>query len=96
MTNFIAAKEVGALCPAFFMFSKAFYKENPEVGRINSSGVGKMANTDKVIPCNTEIAAKTTRIFENRIKSCEGSRVVTQWRKMLWWMDEVRKHGEKK
>ena len=55
-----------------------------------------MANTDKVIPCKTEIAAKTTRIFQNRIKSCEGSRVVTQWRKMLWWMDEVRKHGEKK
>ncbi|MFJ7755154.1 hypothetical protein ACQKGI_00535 [Peribacillus muralis] len=55
-----------------------------------------MANTDKVIPSKAEISAKTTQIFQNRIKSCDGSRVVTQWRKMLWWMDEVRKHEEEK
>lgn len=49
MTNFIAAKEVGALCPAFFMFSKAFYKENPEVGRINFSMVGKKEKAAELI-----------------------------------------------
>lgn len=63
MTNFIAAKEVGALCPAFFMFSKAFYKENPEVGLINFSLVGKKEKKAELIQVGSEKWRIRTKLF---------------------------------
>ncbi|AOH54652.1 hypothetical protein ABE28_009850 [Peribacillus muralis] len=54
ITNFIAANEAGALCPALFMFPKVFYKENPEEGRINPNWVEKKEKKAELIPVGSE------------------------------------------
>lgn len=46
-----------------FMFSKAFYKENPEVGLINFSLVGKKEKKAELIQVGSEKWRIRTKLF---------------------------------